>query len=846
MATTLEEDRAIKLAKQATDLVDSGRAEDGARALREAVSLAPDNELVRSAFAKLNLDESSHALMKLCQRFAQDKDFAAGKEAQLYLESRGAQVTAGIANQCLPLVIEADLASGNELKDSLLASFLLYSIAARTYLGERLRESITVTFNKVFHIGDGAANGMAATVLDSAIWPDDVIRIECENGVFQLFMAKLMESGHDYDGRAMKGISRLLAVDAERLESLLDEDSFDAILAALDIRWPVEVRSQATLATAKYLEVAKEKGEEYLTRFITTRVKRHAHHDLVIAFSAAAATFPLVPSVAATLFLTEGFLPSLVSLLEKDTQSRKIEQAALEMLNAACIDSACREAVAKYCSRWLHFIMRTSQGQGRGQAAVVIAKVKGAAVDGASSEQPENPTKEGVDIVSTFEAMLMNGIDSDERNATEGLAYVSMQPKTKEAIAKNQELLKKLMHVSPTQASAGHKHSTNMFGRLKASAGSGHWEDAGALTAAFGTLTTIDNLTRYPPTLSEEQKRMSQLKAYANAAPSLSNPDPLDDEAHVDERCRAVIDADALPYFTYLVRISKPKGLSPTCHSLFARIILSLAKLPANRGKLSQQGAVALALQIAKELSADRRTAAHALARILISINPALLKSHIKPIVPILLTLLNDDGDSAGDGPRDLLPQFEALLALTNLASDPKLDAGQDIVRESFAKVEDLQLGSNPLIQRAATELMCNLMTSSNGMEKFADGSPAADRRIHILLALADAEDMATRRAAGGALAMATEFEAVVKSVLARERGVKILLALCEDEDQGCVHRGCVCVRNLVVAEGETGKKGREVVKGIGGVEALKEVLKRTRDGAVLQMGFEALKVLMT
>jgi len=820
-------------------------SQEGTRALREAVSLAPDNEDVRATFAKLNLDDSSHGLVKLCKQFTKDKDVAAGKEAQLYLESRGAQVKASVAEECLSLLIWTDQISDKEFKHSLVASFLLYSIAARMFLAKRLQDSITVTFDKVFHIGDGAANGMAATVIDTEAWPDDVTRIECENGVFQLFMAKLMESGHDYDGRAMKGISRLLAVDAERLESLLDEYSFDAILTALDIRWPVEVRSQATLVTAKYLDVAKEKGEEYLTRFITTRVNRHAHHDLVIAFSAAAATFPLVPSVAATLFLTEGFLPSLVSLLEKDIQSSGIEQAALEMLNAACIDSACREAVAKYCSRWLHFIMRTSQDQGRGQAAVVIAKVKSAAVDGTSSEQPENPTKEDVDIVSTFQAVLLNGNESDARNATEGLAYVSMQPKTKEAIAKNPELLRKLMHVSPAEASAGRKHTSNMFTRLKASAGSKDWEDAGALTAAFGTLTTIDNLTRYPPQLSEEQKRMSQLKAYANAAPSSSNPGPLDDEDHVDERCRAVLDADVLPYFTYLERISKPKRLSPTCRSLFARIILSLAKLPANRGKLSQQGAVSTVLQIAKEQSADQQTAAHALARILISIDPELLKSHIQCSVPILLTLLNDEGDSARDGPRDLLPQFEALLALTNLASDPKLDAGKEIVKESFAKIEDLQLGSNPLIQRAATELMCNLMTSPDGMEKFADGSPAADRRIHILLALADAEDVATRRAAGGALAMATEFEAVVKSVLGRERGVKILLGLCEDEDGGCVHRGVVCVRNLVVAEGETGKKGREVVKGLGGGEVLKGALKKSRDQAILEVGVEALKGLM-
>lgn len=823
-------------------------SQDGARALREAVSLAPDNEDVRAAFATLNLDNSNHGLVKLCERFSWENDVAAGKEAQAFLESRGAEVTAAIAEECLPLVIGADRASGEAPKDTLLASFLLYSMAARTYLAGRLQDSITATFERVFHIGDGAANGMAATVLDAAAWSDNVTRIECENGVFQLFMAKLMESGHDYDGRAMKGISRLLAADAERLESLLDEDSFDAILAALDLRWPVEVRSQATLATAKYLEVAKEKGEEYLTKFITTRVKRHAHHDLVIAFSAAAATFPLVPSHAATLFLTEGYLPSLVFLLEKDTKSTKVEQAALEMFNAACIDSACREAIAKYCSRWLHFMMRTSQDQGRGQAAVVVAKVKGASTDNMTTQQPDKLNQNDTDIISTFDAMLLNGSDSDVRNATEGLAYVSMQPKIKEVIAKNHELLKKLMHVPAKEASAGHQHSRNMFGRIWAGADAKNWDAPSAVTAAFGTLTTIHNLTRYLPQLSEEQKRMSQLKAYANASPNSSNPDPLDDEAHVDERCQAVLDADVIPYLAYLDGASKPKGLSPTCLDLIAWIILSLSKLPANRGKLSQQGAIPLLLHTKSGPSADqpsRLTTAHALARILISVDPALLQQHALSSVPMLATLLEDEGASARDGPRDLLPLFEGLLALTNLASDPLLRAGREIVNRSFAKIEDLQLGSNPLIQRAATELMCNLMTSPEGMEKFADGSPAADRRIHILLALADAEDIATRRAAGGALAMATEFETVVRSVLGRDRGVMVLLCLCKDEDPGCVHRGVVCIKNVVVAGGETRQSGREKVREMGGVEVLKGVLKGSRDQAVLECGFEALKGLV-
>ena len=116
--------------------------------------------------------------------------------------------------------------------------------------------------------------------------------------------------------------------------------------------------------------------------------------------------------------------------------------------------------------------------------------------------------------------------------------------------------------------------------------------------------------------------------------------------------------------------------------------------------------------------------------------------------------------------------------------------------------METLILNDNVFIQRAATELVCNLVVCQLGAEKFIpSGSKnlSAGRRLHLLLALADVEDVKTRRAAGGALAMLTDFEEVCDGFEEVERGVERLVRMVGDGDEDCAYRGVICVRNLVV-----------------------------------------------
>ena len=722
------------------------------------------------------------------------------------------------------------------MRDGIVAGIIRESMVAKSTLAKQLIDKPTETFEQYYAVGDNTANSLAGLVLDKQPWSSEITREASELDVFMLFLAKLLQVGNDYDGRALKGISRLMASDANNLAKLIDSDIFDAILSSLDIRLPIEVRSQATLTVAKFLEVCAEEGQQYLTHYIQLRVQRQTCMALTRAFSAAAAIFPIVPSMGASMFLIDGFVPSLVPLVSKKSENDVLEQAALEMLSAACIDSGCRQAIGKHFSGWLHQILDSDTDHHKGLAAVILAKIQGLIsnpVNGQTREAAYNVGNATDDLISRLQRMMLSSSQDKITSAIEGLAYVSSRSEVKETLSKDTEFL------------------AGLFAVMKSSSKS--------TTNTFGALTILSNMASYPPTHTEEQKKMSQLKAYASASKP-SDPHPNDLPPAVTARCRALLSADVVSAIVNLPRSS----LSSTSLSLAFSIFLSLAQTQTHRGVIAQQGGAKFLLQSYALITGTsiqdhsaRHTAAWALSRILISVNPILifpasgsppLTSSIRPLVSLLSTPNTassnpfSSNNNSEEQPRSLLPTFESLLALTNLASCPPSTGIQSTIVKSAnmpSTIEDFFLSENQHIQRASVELACNLCVSPEGLALFtptmttlldanegiADPSTdsAAKRRLHILLALADSPHVATRRAAGGALASITSTPAGVSAVLARDRGGVLLLGLCgpEEKDEGCVHRGLVCVGN-VIGIGE--EEGRRKIREIGGVDVLRDV----------------------
>ncbi|KAK6821712.1 Myosin-binding striated muscle assembly central [Aspergillus parasiticus SU-1] len=829
MVHSTGEERAVHLTREAIELVDAGHREAASRNLREALSLAPDNPAVKEAFIKIQEEEATgHHLVDLCRRYTSRKDESAGKDAALYLRTDGLKPPEEVALECAKLLLAHKANALSSLQDDIISGLVRQNASVRQFFSDKLQISVTTFFDEMYDRGDGAAVCLDTVVLDPSVWPSEAARLHCERELFLLFIAKLMESGHDLDGRSLKGIARLLAVDASKLQDQVDDEELDVILSSLDHRLPLEWRSQATLATVKYLEASKETGQSRFTKLISARLTKARVDDHIIAFSATAAVFPVIPEIAATLFLSEEFMASLTPVSARDTKRRRVEVSMLELLNAACINKACREAIAKNFSDWLSHTLTNGSDESSELAAVVLAKIRVSDKDAGSNGQVQGDDASVAELVERFKTIMSSRRGESVQNVIEGLAYSSVKPIVKEQLAKDSTFLRDLVKVLHENLS-----------------------DSSVL---YGGLMIIVNITQFLPNLTEEQKKMSQLKSYAEASPDArAGPNPLEKDESVIARCNAVIEAGIMPLF-----IECSKTNLPSVQGLVSKIILSLSRNQKTRGTLAQQGGVKLLLNTGTSRQGGSGSiandavpnASHALARILISVNPShvfppsgfpQVTSAIRPLTALLVV-----PETSADQPRDLLPIFESLLALTNLASHPDESAPDAIVRQAWSVIEDLLLSNSPLIQRAACELVCNLMTCEAGIVKFADGSKRAGQRLHILLALTDADDIATRRAAGGGLAMLTEFDSVVAAVLDKPRGVPLLLRLCQEDDEGLLHRGVACVRNMsCIASGDIGRRAKEALKKGGAVDILSNVLKKSRNPAVLQTGVEALKPLL-
>ncbi|KAL4919769.1 myosin-binding striated muscle assembly central-domain-containing protein [Aspergillus aurantiobrunneus] len=825
------EERAVHLSREAVELRDSGHHEAAVRNLREALTLAPDNAIVKDALLKVQQEDGNdHHLLGLCRRYATQNDEKAGKDAVHYLRTDGLVPPESVALECAKLLISYKANVLSSLQDDIISGLVRQSASVRRYFSSQLQVSVTTFFDDLYDRGDGAAVCLDTVALDHSVWPSEDTRLHCERELFQLFIAKLMESGHDLDGRSLKGIARLLATEADQLRDLMDDESLDVVVTSLDHRLPLEWRSQATLATVKYLEASRDVGEKQFSKIISAKLGKNRVDDSIVAFSATAAVFPVAPEVASGLFLSEAFMASVKNLTARDAKSRRMEPTVLELLNAACISSTSREAISKNLSDWLSHILTNGSDQSSELAAVVLAKLR------ASTKEANASTSNGKahgdnshvsELVDRFKGLMFRHEGEHISNAIEGLAYSSIKPEVKEQLAGDSSFLQGLIKILQDKS-----NNTSVL---------------------YGGLMIILNLTQFLSNLSEEQKKISQLKSYAEAnADAVKNgPNVLEDDKHVIARCSAVVDAGVIPLL-----VSCGRNTTPSNHDLIGRILLSLSRNPKSRGSLAQQGAAKLLLGLATSSSANNTNilnTSHALARILISVNPSHafplsgfphVTSAIRPLVALIAG--PETTSVSAEQPLDMLPVFESLLALTNLATHPDAAAAEAIVRHAWPQVEDLLLSKNPLIQRAACELVCNLMTCESGIIKMADGTKRAAQRLHILLALTDTDDLTTQRAAGGALAMLSEFDPVIAGILDRPRGVQLLLNLCQEEDDGLIHRGVTCVRNLTnAASGDIGRRAIKAVKEGGGVEVLSNMLKKTRNQLVLQIGVEALKPLV-
>ncbi|CAL8100356.1 unnamed protein product [Calicophoron daubneyi] len=372
--------------------------------------------------------------------------------------------------------------------------------------------------------------------------------------------------------------------------------------------------------------------------------------------------------------------------------------------------------------------------------------------------------------------------DSDTvRWAIEGLAYLSLDAEVKQEIVGDPEFVRVLFHVAAVDFKE----------------------------CAFPLASLVANLTNSLPR-NEVLPEMVELAKFAKQ--HIPQDHPLDAKEVANERRRRLVNA-GLPTVLYniTIRLARgPVGSELGLRELISRVYLSTAEEVENRGKLAQAGAGKALLDLALKSNTDsgKVVASQALARLAITADPRVTfpGQRSLELVRPLLQLLSGDCDG--------LPNYEGLLALTNLASLDDSHRHRIMAERGLPLIDQHMFEENPMLRRAAVECIANManyhpfVVACGGtlpLDEVHLGSKlpflkSSTERVKLLvLYCCEFEDLQLVRAASGALATMSHDPGIITLITKTSSWFETLQTLAGHEACALQHRGAHILRNIVI-----------------------------------------------
>lgn len=651
-------------------------------------------------------------------------------------------------------------------------------------------------------------------------------------------MASNPESRPDKTQRIENEMDALLIKSKDPSSLLPDELAY--IVAAFMPSQPPSSRSKAYLILSAFCQgvrVSKssersqtggdepDQGTLALSRafqpLIASNLSQSQEDALLAAVTFHCALFQVDWQSASQIFTEDGFI-DLLTTLEVAT-SPLVSLSLARLYAQASSHKTCRQLFSEECIAWLQAkSSQTTNDVLRVVAILALVKLAhgssdvGATVPAGTTSTTGTLTREDVVRAAQLSDIIMNSKDIHAclSEAVEGLAYLSINPTVKKNLA-NDTVLKRLFSFVPKRKAAADATSNS--------------------TLIYGVLVIISNLCAYKPRLSQEQQQIAKLRRMAESGKQTGRQgveeqsDPLESEREVQARCRSAISCGALDVLATASALD-----SQGIRSSVGQVLLSFAEDKENRGEILRGGGSKTLTRIIQSASSSQDSlpqealpAIQALAKLAITAPPIQVfgpneGNVLDAIRPLSQLLLHPSAS--------MLQQFEAMMALTNLASHgPNFASRIANIPHVLNKIELLMLEDHTLMRRAATELICNLVAGSEHVfERYAgatdEPTPSTSRdgssksKIHVLIAMSDVEDLPTRLAASGALAMLTSMQTVCEAIFdlqtKHHRAFLVLAQLIDPSvdagddnaareevalgDPGLVHRGVICVRNLL------------------------------------------------
>jgi hypothetical protein len=350
--------------------------------------------------------------------------------------------------------------------------------------------------------------------------------------------------------------------------------------------------------------------------------------------------------------------------------------------------------------------------------------------------------------------------DNDMRKwAVEGLSYLTFDAEVKEKLVEDKEAIYTMIEVAKT----------------------------GDKSVVYGVVTTLVNLCN----AYDKQEIIPEMIELAKFAKHhIPEESVLDDPDFVNNR---LISLTKDGMVTALIALSKTD--SQNSKELIARIFNAICSQVEIRGIVVQQGAVKALLPLAfNGTSKGKRQASQALARLGITINPevAFPGQRIYEVIRPLINLLHHECNA--------LENFEALMALCNLAGLNNNVRKKILKEEGFQKIEVYMFEDHDMLRRASVQVINNLLMCEDAI-KFFEGD---NDRVKYLIILCQEEDTDTSLAAAGALAMLTSMTKIACNKIFDSNNwlesIKFLLA---NPNQNLQHRGAVIVLNMINCDKE-------------------------------------------
>ena len=613
---------------------------------------------------------------------------------------------------------------------------------------------------------------------------------------------------------------------------------------------------------------------------------------ILSTFAFLVALFQVDPESAIAILQRDGTIDSVLDALDvfpakgspgAQGTDLRVARAIAALLSQAAGHKASRSllknAQNNRCIRWLRVNTSLSDVALRATSALALTKLaKGGLqdIEAMGGNKPggedEDTGEDEMALVHLMEGVILDGpsqVDLESPaivDAIEGLAYLSTEPSIKETISEDDQLVQRLV---TTGLAITLSNKKNLQPKLDPRLNIG---------LHYGISVILHNLCAYRPKLSGEEEQVARLKRMtktpltkgSKAKLGEAKEDPRDSDEAVRKRTAGLLKAGILPVLSGLARSE-----SASTRAVTGKIYLAIVEEQVNRGTVLQNGGTKALMHIINSSSKSGAeptpdyASIQALSKLTITSapvqvfgpDPGAVHDAIGPFTSVLLASPSSSGlsPSLASGPNNL-QRFESLMALTNIASTGAANAARIAATPKvFSALDTLLLDDHPLLRRATMELVCNLVVCNEGFERFIPnlasssvsppstsppttpgipGTPprpkrratkgAAENRIRILLALSDVEDLPTRRAASGALAMLTSDDAICGVIVGVEQkkgnAIAILGRLLVGEENGeedsedrvgkgkgkaesipsslpdlaLAHRGIVCLRNLV------------------------------------------------